>query len=82
MQQPPAGPMPGMMGRGMVGPRYADGRRPYRRGFGMRSVNPVLAGTLMIVRTMVLAAILALVVRILAEMALAVLSLPKRDGAA
>jgi hypothetical protein len=77
VMQPPA-PVPGMMGRGMMGRRDAYGR-PYRRGPGFRAVNPVLAGTFIIVRTMVIAAILTMVVRILAEMALTMLALPKRS---
>jgi hypothetical protein len=75
--QPP--PVPGMMGRGMMGPRGAYGRRPFRRPGGLRAANPVLAGTFMIVLVTLMAAILMMVVRILAEMALAVLALPKRN---
>lgn len=78
MLQPP--PMPGIMGRGMMGPRDTYGRRLFRRTPGLRAANPVLAGTFLIVRAMVMAAILIMVVRILAEMALAVLALPKRNA--
>jgi hypothetical protein len=74
--QPPPGAMMGrgMMGRGMMGPAMMERRRMMR---GMRAGNPVLAGSFLILRTLVGGAILMMVVRILAEMALAVLRLPK-----
>jgi hypothetical protein len=75
--QPPPGAMMGprgMMGRGMMGPAMMERRRMMR---GMRAANPAMAGSFVIIRTLVAGAILMMVVRILAEMALAVLRLPK-----
>ena len=63
-------PPPGMM----MGPRAIERRRMMR---GMRAGNPVLAGSFIILRTLLGGAILMMVVRILSEMALAVLRLPK-----
>ena len=73
-------PPPGaMMGRGMMEPRMMAPAMMERRRMmrGMRAANPVMAGTFIIARTLVGGLVLMMVIRILAEMALAVLRLPK-----
>ena len=77
-------PAPGARG-GMMGPRRFAGRG-YGPGpgrmFGIRMArNPAAAGGFIILRSLVMGFIALFVVRILAEMALAVLNLPRRSEA-
>jgi hypothetical protein len=84
--QTPAPPGPGMMGpgqRGIIGQRRMMmmrrfGPRPPMMPFGFGR-NPMLAGLWMIFGTLLHGAIGLLVVRILAEMGLAILAMPRRS---
>lgn len=67
-------PPPGMMGPRAMARPMMERRRMMR---GMRAGNPVLAGSFIILRTLVAGAIMMMMVRILAEMALAILRLSK-----
>ncbi len=74
---------PGMMGPGMMGPGMNRGmmmNRRFGRGprmFGMGR-NPMLAGLFVILSALLRGVIALMVVRILAEMGLAVLAMPRR----
>jgi hypothetical protein len=81
MPAPPLGaPRGGMMGpRRFAGRGYGPGPG---RVFGIRAARyPALAGGFIILRSLVMGFIALFVVRILAEMALAVLNLPRRSEA-
>ena len=86
--QAPQPPRPGMMGPGQRGMMMGPGQRRMMmmRRFGRRSIgpfeigrNPVLGGLWIILGTLLHGAIGLLVVRILAEMGLAVLAMPRRS---
>jgi hypothetical protein len=79
----PQPPPPGMMGGRFEGRRMVDrsfGRpRPFGPlGMGRLSRNPMLAGLVIIVSTLLRGAIMLMIVRILAELGLAVLAMPRR----
>jgi hypothetical protein len=82
----PQPPQNGMMGPGRDGRRFMMDRRMHRFGradmgrpglFGMGR-NPVLSGIFVILWTLVRGAIVLMIVRILAELGLAVLAMPRR----
>ena len=76
MQAPMQTQRPAMMRRRFDQPGF---RRPGPRlGFGLGR-NPVIAGIFIIIATLLRAAIALMVVRILAEMGLAVLAMPRRS---
>jgi hypothetical protein len=75
---------PDMQARRMAMQRFMMDRRVRRPGplglFGMGR-NPALAGGFLILATLVRGAIMVMVVRILAELGLAVLAMPRRSEA-
>jgi hypothetical protein len=89
--QAPQPPRPGMMGPGQRGMMMGPGQRrmmmmrrfgPRPRGplgMGFLPRNPQVAGLVVILMTLLRGAIMLLVVRILAEMGLAVLAMPRRS---
>jgi hypothetical protein len=84
MPAPPAGARGAMMGpRRFVGRGFGRGYGPGPgRVFGIRAARyPAVAGGFIILRSLVMGFIALFVVRILAEMALAVLNLPRRGEA-
>lgn len=80
---PPANAMmgpaaqPGAQAMRPVGPRGFY-RRPFDRRFVMMRRHPMRAGIFMIIHTLVRGFIALMVVRILAEMGLAILAMPRR----
>jgi hypothetical protein len=89
-QQPPAAdtaqtaPRPAIAGQRFArerfpGRRFGRPRGPFGMGFLPRS--PVLAGLIIIIGTLLRGAIVLLVVRILAEIGLAILAMPRRSEA-
>ena len=84
----PRPPGPGMMGPGqrrmMMGRRFGRpgfrGPRPLGPlGLGPLSRNPIWAGIAIIIGTLLRGAIVLMVVRVLAELGLAVLAMPRRS---
>jgi hypothetical protein len=73
--QPPQMGMPGRDGRRFMMQRRMRGR-PGLFGMGR---NPMLSGIFVIVWTLVRGAIVLMIVRILAELALAILAMPRRS---
>jgi len=75
--QPPQMGMPGRDGRRFMMERRMRGfGRPGPFGMGR---NPILSGIFVIVWTLVRGAIVLMIVRILAELALAILAMPRRS---
>lgn len=72
----PQAPQPGAQAVRPMGPRFY--RRPFERRFVMMRRHPLRAGIFLIIRTLVGSFIALMVVRILAELGLAILAMPRR----
>lgn len=76
---PPRSAMPAQPGRRMMMLRRFGPRRRGPLGMGLLPRNPAVAGAITIFMTLLRGAIMLMVVRILAEIGLAVLAMPRRQ---